>query len=98
MSHFALLLVPAAASPSPSPSSNVPDDSIVSPGLLGFLFLVFLAVAVYIIWRSMNTQLKRVDFDEDTVNGDVAPSAERPAPEPAPGAGSEQASGDTTSG
>jgi hypothetical protein len=57
-----------AASVSPSPSSTAPaiDPDRVSPGLLGLLAVVFLSGAVFVIWKSMNTQLKRVDFDEAT--------------------------------
>lgn len=63
-----LWLLAAAASPSPSPSATVPeiDPDRVSPGILGLLAVVFLAVAVVFIWKSMNTQLKAIDFDEST--------------------------------
>lgn len=76
------LLAPAAASPSPSPSAG-PNPDLVSPGLLGFLSIVFLVVAVYFIGRGLNKQLRRVDFDEDAASaaltGDEAPAAD-PAP------------------
>ncbi|MBI1378189.1 MAG: hypothetical protein GC157_12000 [Frankiales bacterium] len=64
------VLVPFADSPSPSPSPTVtpPPDDMVSPGLLGFLALLFLVVAGYFIARGLNKQLKRVDFDEEAVN------------------------------
>jgi hypothetical protein len=52
------------ATPSPSPSSNEPDASLVSPGWLGFVSLVFLSVTVFVIWKSMNRQFKKIDFDE----------------------------------
>ena len=68
MSHLLSVLVPFATSPSPSPSGIAPPDDTVSPGWLGFAFLAFLAIAVFVIWKSMNTQLKRVTFDEDAVN------------------------------
>jgi hypothetical protein len=58
----------AAASPSPSATpGQVPvqiDPERVTPGLLGLASFLFLCVAVYFIWRSMNRQLKRIDFDE----------------------------------
>ena len=41
------------------------DPTRVTPGVLGFAALVFLAIAVFVIWKSMNKQLKRIDFDED---------------------------------
>jgi hypothetical protein len=62
-------IVPAAfgaASPSPSPSPVEIDPNRVSPGLLGLASLLFLVLAVFVLWKSMNKQLKRVDFDEDT--------------------------------
>jgi len=75
------------------------DSSWLGPGFLGFLSLVFLAVAVFVIWKSLNKQLKRVTFDEDAVNagggvgavvgvGPASPAAGVPAgPSPqAPGA------------
>lgn len=80
------VLVPFADSPSPSPSPSPtvtpPPDDMVSPGLLGFLALLFLVVAGYFIARGLNKQLKRVDFDEDAVNtpetaaGDGEPPAQ----------------------
>jgi hypothetical protein len=54
----------ADATPSPSPTSNEPDASLVSPGWLGFAFLAFLGVAVFLLWKSMNRQFKKIDFDE----------------------------------
>ena len=60
-----------AASLVPTPSSTEPaiDPDRVSPGVLGFLAVVFLAVAMFVIWKSMDKQLRRVDFDEnDTEN------------------------------
>jgi hypothetical protein len=58
------IVVLADATPSPSPSSNEPDASLVSPGWLGFVALVFMSVAVFAIWKSMNRQFKKIDFDE----------------------------------
>jgi hypothetical protein len=60
----ALLLV---ASPSPSPSGT-PDPDSVSAGWFGFLGLLFLAVAVFFLWRSMNRQLTRIEFDDVPVD------------------------------
>ena len=59
-----LLTLLADATPSPTPTSNEPDASLVSPGWLGFAFLVFLSVAVFLLWKSMNRQFKKIDFDE----------------------------------
>jgi len=40
------------------------DPARVTPGLLGFLVFVGLGVATWLLIRSMNTQLKKIDFDE----------------------------------
>jgi hypothetical protein len=72
--HLLTVLV-LATSPSPSPSGSgavVPPDDTVSPGLLGFLSFLFLGIAVFLIARGLNKQLKRVSFDEDAVNADGA--------------------------
>jgi hypothetical protein len=58
------IVVLADATPSPSPSSNEPDASLVSPGWMGFVSLVFMSVTVFVIWKSMNRQFKKIDFDE----------------------------------
>lgn len=62
-----LMLLAASVSPSPS-STTVPeiDPDRVSPGFLGLLAVLFMAVAVFVIWKSLNKQIKRVDFDEST--------------------------------
>ena len=36
----------------------------VSPGGVGFFIFLLLGVGTFLIWRSMNKQLKRIDFDE----------------------------------
>jgi hypothetical protein len=66
--HTALLL----ASTSPSPAPGTPDPDTVNAGWWGFLGLLFLSIAVFFLWKSMNTQLKRVQFDEVPVDPDDA--------------------------
>jgi len=90
VSFRSLVVLPLATSPSPTPSlsqstptSPLPgesDSTWLGPGLLGFLSLLFLAVAVFFIYRSMTKQLKRVTFDEGAVNAGA--TAERDAAEP----------------
>jgi len=41
----------------------IPAEDKVRPGWLGFLVVAGLCVVTYLLWRSMNTQLKRVDFE-----------------------------------
>jgi hypothetical protein len=43
------------------------DPNKVTPGLLGFLVVFGLAVATWFLLRSMNRQLKKIDFDEQAV-------------------------------
>jgi hypothetical protein len=41
------------------------DPSVwVGPGLLGFVVIMALAVAMVLLWRNMNKQIKKVTFDE----------------------------------
>ena len=85
MSFRSLVVLPLATSPSPTPSlsqstptSPLPgesDSTWLGPGLLGFLSLMFLVVAVFFIYRSLNKQLKRVTFDEAAVNDGAVDSA-----------------------
>ena len=56
---------------------NIPAADRVSPGLLGFLVLLALGIATYLLWRSMNRQLRKVDFVEP-------PQPQRPSPQPSP--------------
>lgn len=43
---------------------ELPDPSIVGPGMLGFVVFLGLLVAAIFLFRSLNKQIKRVDFDE----------------------------------
>ena len=85
MSLHSLAVLALSGTPSPSapvqqwdPLSPLPgenDTSWVGPGLFGFLSLVFLIVAVVVIWKSLNKQLTKVTFDE----GEPAAPADRAA-------------------
>ena len=91
MNPLAPLLL-AAASPSPAPGT--PDPDIVNAGWWGFLGLLFLSIAVFFLWKSMNKQLTRVTFDEVPVDAGPKPSAESvesgPTTDPAEVAADEQ--------
>ncbi|MBC3984879.1 hypothetical protein H8N00_17970 [Streptomyces sp. AC563] len=45
------------------------DDNKVTPGVLGFIVFAVIGVAVWMLMKSMNKHMKKVDFEE-------APSAE----------------------
>jgi hypothetical protein len=55
-------LVFAAATDTPAP------DSAVGPGLLGFLVVVALGLALVFLYRSLRKQLRRIDFDADATS------------------------------
>lgn len=70
------------ATKSPSPAPGTPDPDTVTAGWWGFAGLLFLSVAVFFLWKSMNNQLKKVTFDEvpvdpepDGVDGSAAAAA-----------------------
>lgn len=50
------------------------DESKVTPGLLGFVVVALLGVATYLLIRSMNRQIRRIDLpeteDEQTRNAE----------------------------
>ncbi len=54
-----------AETPSPPPVRYV-DPQTVGPGLTGFVIFVFLCGAVFLLWKSMNKQLKKIDFEEES--------------------------------
>lgn len=65
-----------AESATPSPQPEAPryiDPATVGPGLIGLVIFVLLALATFLLWRSMNKQLRKVDFDE---------GRDEPQPEP----------------
>lgn len=41
------------------------EESQVTPGVLGFLVVALLGVATYLLIRSMNRQIRRIDLPED---------------------------------
>lgn len=40
------------------------DDNKVTPGVLGFIVFAVIGVAVWMLMKSMNKHMKKVDFDE----------------------------------
>ncbi len=55
------------------------DKNKVNPGLLGFVVVALLAVATWLLIRSMQRQLGKVDFDEEV---DTRAGAEPDARDP----------------
>ncbi|MET9862453.1 hypothetical protein ABZY93_24715 [Streptomyces smyrnaeus] len=53
------------------------DEDKVTPGVLGFIVFAVIGAAVWMLMKSMNKHMKRVDFEEQ-------PAQEQPAPGDAP--------------
>lgn len=49
-----------------------PDPEIVTPGMLGLAMILALGIAVVFLYKSMNRQLKRVDFPEPDGSAEAA--------------------------
>lgn len=64
MTVLSLALISAAA-----PADKPDPTKWVGPGLLGFLTIALIGVATFFLWRSMNKQLKKVDFEEKEPGG-----------------------------
>lgn len=47
---------------------GVITEESTSPGAVGFFLFLALGVGTFLLWRSMNKQLKRVDFDESAID------------------------------
>lgn len=57
------------------------SEQQVSPGVLGFVVVALLGLALFLLIRSMNKQIRRINFDDGS--GDPGPHAA--GTEPAPG-------------
>ncbi|GAA2954085.1 hypothetical protein [Streptomyces enissocaesilis] len=68
------------------------DKNKVTPGVLGFLVFAALAVGVWMLMKSMNRHMGRVDFEEapdpaaerEKAAAPASASGSAPAPSPAP--------------
>jgi hypothetical protein len=61
-----------------------PDPDAVKPGWIAAVVLGAIGVATYLLWRSMNRQLRKVDFDDGSTPADRADDqlGDRDGPEP----------------
>ncbi|MFK8910323.1 hypothetical protein [Streptomyces sp. YS-3] len=67
------------------------DNDKVTPGVLGFVVFAALAVGVWLLMKSMNRHMGKVDFEEGASESGQAPD---PAAAAAPSASSAAASGE----
>ena len=56
------------------------DESKVTPGVLGFGVVALLGVATYLLIRSMNRQIRRIDLPEDETSPEDPASGARDRP------------------
>jgi hypothetical protein len=54
------------------------DDTAVSPGVLGFVVVALLGVATYLLIRSMNRQIRRIDLPQSEPQDPVEDGGEQP--------------------
>ncbi|MFG2398536.1 RAMP4 family protein [Streptomyces lydicus] len=59
------------------------DKDKVTPGVLGFIVFAVIGGAVWLLMKSMNKHMKKVDFAEQPEDGE--PAADAPAGSPAAG-------------
>lgn len=55
-----------------------PSPDVVTPGLLGFIVFALLGLALFLLVRSMNKHVRRVDVPEDHRTEDRKPAAPEP--------------------
>lgn len=56
---------PLTAVPTTAQPAGPDPTEWVGPGLLGFVVIVVLGVATYLLWRNMNKQLRKVRVDAE---------------------------------
>ncbi|MGH3364553.1 MAG: hypothetical protein ACRDOW_07465 [Nocardioidaceae bacterium] len=66
-------------------AEEIPDPNDVKPGWVGFTVVVVLMVAVVLLWLSFRKQLKKVNFQEPSENGEAGTAADGPADGPSQG-------------
>jgi hypothetical protein len=64
------------------------DPAKVKPGWLALVIILLMGLATYLLWRSMNRQLKKVDFDDGVDRSKDGPGRGRTAGNGVPGDGS----------
>jgi hypothetical protein len=64
------------------------DENKVTPGVLGFIVFAVMGVVVWMLMKSMNRHMQKVDFEETPPGGagDGAETAASPSPAASPAA------------
>lgn len=65
------------------PLADEINDDKVTPGVLGFIVFAALALGVWMLMKSMNRHMRKVDFEEapdPSADTPAAPAASAPAP------------------
>ncbi|MBD0745360.1 hypothetical protein [Streptomyces sp. CBMA152] len=57
------------------PLAKEVDDNKVTPGVLGFIVFAALAVGVWMLMKSMNRHMRKVDFEEPPEAAEPTPAA-----------------------
>lgn len=57
------------------------ENSGIGPGLYGFLVVVFLVLALVLLYRSMRKQIRKVDFDPEGASDTERMHGHREPPE-----------------
>ncbi|MFG2829156.1 RAMP4 family protein [Streptomyces sp. NPDC048434] len=58
------------------------DKDKVTPGVLGFIVFAVIGGAVWLLMKSMNKQMKKVDFEEQPEDAEAGTAAAAQAPKP----------------
>ncbi|GFE22399.1 hypothetical protein RB199_19975 [Streptomyces libani] len=56
------------------------DKNKVTPGVLGFIVFAVIGGAVWLLMKSMNKHMKKVDFEEQPDGGEAGTTASAAAP------------------
>ncbi|WP_411141305.1 hypothetical protein [Streptomyces sp. x-80] len=60
------------------------DKDKVTPGVLGFIVFAIIGGAVWLLMKSMNKQMRKVDFEETPEDGEAVTAATAPRTSKAP--------------
>ncbi|MFH8569017.1 hypothetical protein [Streptomyces sp. NPDC017993] len=63
------------------------DKNKVTPGVLGFIVFAIIGGAVWLLMKSMNKQMKKVDFEEQPEEAETAATASAAPNAPKPKTG-----------